>query len=299
MLTTVYDASVTRELQSCYALNIAPKCMNSPSPITLRPVGRLLIASLNRPPDNLINEPLAEALRDLCATLREDSPFDALILTGHDPESEQPEGDGANNHAFSRGADPEMGSADAPAGHAAALAIERRRCATAISGLPIPIIAAVNGDAFDQGLELALAADIRVASESARFRMGQVAAGAIPWDGGTQRLPRCVGPARATDLILTCRDIGASEAMAMGLVNRVARDGETLNTAEEIAAQILAGGPIAARYAKEVVSTGTEMTLEQGILLETDLTMILQTTQDRQEGINSFLERRDPEYRGE
>ena len=299
MLTTVYDAIVTRELQLCYALKIAPNCMNSTSPITLRPLGRLLIASLNRPPDNLINEPLAGALRELCATLREDSPFDALILTGHDPESEQP-GDADNEErAFSRGTDPDMGSADAPPGHAAASAMERHRCAAAISRLPIPVIAAVNGDAFDQGLELALAADIRVASESARFRMGQVAAGVIPWDGGTQRLPRCVGPARATDLILTCRDIGASGAMAMGLVNRVARDGETLSAAEEVAAQILAGGPIAARYAKEVVSTGTEMTLEQGILLETDLTMILQTTQDREEGIRSFLERRDPEFRGE
>ena len=299
MLTTICDASVTRELQLCYALNIARKCMNSPSPITLRPVGRLLIAALNRPPDNLIDESLAAALRDLCSTLREDSPFDALILTGHDPETEQPEGGGSSDHAFSRGTDLAMAGASASSGHAAASAIERNRCATAISGLPIPIIAAVNGDAFDQGLELALAADIRVASESARFRMGQVAAGAIPWDGGTQRLPRCVGPARATDLILTCRDIDASEAMAMGLVNRIAPDGEALSVAEEVAAQILAGGPIAARYAKEVVATGTEMTLDQGILLETDLTMILQTTQDRQEGINSFLERRDPEYTGE
>ena len=272
--------------------------MNSPSPLTLRPVGRLLIASLNKPPDNFIDEPLAEALRDLCATLREDSPFDALIITGHDPESEQPEED-TNDRAFSRGTDPALLSADELSGHAAASAMERFRCAAAIASLPMPVIAAIDGDAFDQGLELALAADIRVASESARLRMGQVAAGVIPWDGGTQRLPRCVGPAHATDLILTCRDIGVEEAMKMGLVNRVAPDGEALIVAEEIASQVLAGGPIAVRYAKEVVASGTEMTLDQGILLETDLTMILQTTQDRQEGINSFLERRDPEYRGE
>ena len=272
--------------------------MNSPSPLTLWPVGRLLIASLNRPPDNLIDEALAEALRDLCGTLREDSLFDVLIITGHDPESEQPEED-ENDRAFSRGTDPALLNADAPSGHAAASANERYRCAAAIASLPMPVIAAIDGDAFDQGLELALAADIRVASESARLRMGQVAAGAIPWDGGTQRLPRCVGPAHATDLILTCREIGAGEARDMGLVNRVAGDGEALSVAEEIASQILAGGPIAARYAKEVVALGTEMTLDQGILLETDLTMILQTTQDRQEGINSFLERRDPEYRGE
>ena len=85
----------------------------------------------------------------------------------------------------------------------------------------------------------------------------------------------------------------------MGLVNRVSAVGEALRCAEEIATEILAGGPIAARYAKEVISSGTEMTLDQGILLETDLTMILQTTKDREEGIRSFLERRAPEYTGE
>ena len=184
-------------------------------------------------------------------------------------------------------------------GHSASALLDRFRCANAIASLPFPVIAAINGDAHDQGLELALAADIRVAAESASFRMGQAAEGMIPWDGGTQRLPRVVGPAHATDLILTGRTIGADEGLRMGLVNRVAAVGEALRVAEEIATEILAGGPIAARYAKEVISSGTEMTLDQGILLETDLTMILQTTKDREEGIRSFLERREPEFTGE
>ena len=85
----------------------------------------------------------------------------------------------------------------------------------------------------------------------------------------------------------------------MGLINRVVPSADVLSTAQEIAEQILAGGPIAARYAKEVILSGSEMTLDQGILLETDLTMILQTTKDRDEGIRSFLERRDPEFTGE
>ena len=231
-------------------------------------------------------------------TLREDSPFDAVIITG-DGEAAGQNGEGIA--AFSRGTGRSFlsESAEASSGNAAQALFDSYRCASAIASLPFPVIAAINGDAYDQGLELALAADIRVAAETAQFRMGQALQGIIPWDGGTQRLPRIVGPAHATDLLLTGRTIGAEEALDMGLVNRVAPPADALSTAQEIAEQILAGGPIAARYAKEVILAGSEMTLDQGILLETDLTMILQTTKDREEGIRSFLERRDPEFTGE
>lgn len=264
--------------------------MSSNDPITLRPEGRLLTAVLSRPPDNSIDRALASSLKELCATLREDSPFDVLIITG--------EGEAG---AFSRGTGESFlsESAEASSGSAAQTVFDGYRCASAIASLPFPVIAAVNGDAFDQGLELALAADIRVAAETAQFRMGQALQGIIPWDGGTQRLPRIVGPAHATDLLLTGRTIGADDALDMGLVNRVVASSDVLSAAQEIAEQILAGGPIAARYAKEVILSGSEMTLDQGILLETDLTMILQTTKDREEGIRSFLERRDPEFTGE
>ncbi len=272
--------------------------MSTNDPITLRPEGRLLIAVLDRPPDNLIDRALAFSLRDLCASLGEDSPFDALIITGDGEAAREPGGEAI---AFSRGTGPSFlsESADASSGNATQAVFDSYRCASAIASLPFPVIAAVNGDAFDQGLELALAADIRVAAETAQFRMGQALHGLIPWDGGTQRLPRVVGPAHAADLLLTGRTIGAAEALEMGLVNRVAPRADAFSTAQEIAEQILAGGPIAARYAKEVISAGSEMTLDQGILLETDLTMILQTTKDREEGIRSFLERRDPEFTGE
>ena len=272
--------------------------MTSDDAITLQPKGRLLIALLNRPPDNFIDRTVAFALRDLCATLREDSPFDVLIIAGQDGQAE---GSGESAAAFSRGTASSLmaESSDTTSGRQASALLDSYRCANAIASLPFPVIAAINGDAHDQGLELALAADIRVAAESASFRMGQAAEGMIPWDGGTQRLPRVVGPAHATDMILTGRTIGADEALRMGMVNRVAAAGDALGVAEEIASEILAGGPIAARYAKEVILSGTEMTLDQGILLETDLTMILQTTKDREEGIRSFLERRDPEFTGE
>ncbi len=272
--------------------------MSSDNAILLRPDGRLLVIAFSRPPDHFIDQTIASALRDLCATLREDSPFDALIITGHAPESL---GNGEHLSAFSRGTDPSWLSEFAvpSSGHAASALLDSYRCANALATLPFPVIAAMNGDAFDQGLELALAADIRVAAESATFRMGQAIHGMIPWDGGTQRLPRVVGPAHAVDLVLTGRAIGIDEAVRMGLVNRVASGNDSLGVAQEIAGDILAGGPIAARYAKEVISSGADMTLDQGILLETDVTMILQTTRDRQEGIQSFLERREPEFRGE
>ena len=187
--------------------------MSTNDPIALRPEGRLLTAVLSRPPDNYIDRAMASSLKELCATLREDSPFDVLIITG--------EGEGAG--AFSRGTDQSFlsESAEASSGSEAQAVFDGYRCASAIASLPFPVIAAINGDAFDQGLELALAADIRVAAETAQFRMGQALQGIIPWDGGTQRLPRIVGPAHATDLLLTGRTIGAGEALDMGLVNRV------------------------------------------------------------------------------
>ena len=150
--------------------------MSSDDAITLRPQGRLLVAVLNRPPDNFIDRAVASALRDLCATLREDSPFDALIITGHDGQSDEAS---APAVAFSRGTAPSLVAefADTKSGRQASALLDSYRCAKAIASLPFPVIAAINGDAFDQGLELALAADIRVAAESASFRMGQAVGG--------------------------------------------------------------------------------------------------------------------------
>ena len=248
-----------------------------------------MVAALDRPPDNHLDRSLAATLRDLCTSLREEGEVQALILTG------------GGSNAFSRGTDPALMTEAKESTSAAAMAelLEAYRCANAVASLPFVVLAAIDGDAFDQGLELALAADIRIAAEGARFRMGQVASGSIPWDGGTQRLPRIVGPAHAMELIMTGRTVDAAEAERLGLVNEVTSTGDALDAAKEMAATILAGGPIAARYAKEVIHTGMEMTLEQGILLETDLTMILQTTEDRAEGIRSFLERREPRFTGE
>ena len=178
--------------------------------------------------------------------------------------------------------------------------LRRMQAASAIAKLPMPVLVALNGDATDHGLELALAGDLRLAADGAKFGFRPPSEGSFPFDGGTQRLPRLVGPGWARDMLLTGRMLSAGEARSIGLVNRVAAPGEDVKqTAGELARQIAQGSPMGAKYAKEAVNSAPDLTLGQGLILETDLNVILQSTADRAEGIASFLERRDPEFTGE
>ena len=127
----------------------------------------------------------------------------------------------------------------------------------------------------------------------------QVGDGAMPWDGGTQRLPRLVGRTRAMEMVLTSRLVDAREALEIGLVNQVVEPDRVLRRSLDVASTIAGQGPIAARYLKEAVLKGLDMTLEQGLRLEADLSFLLQSTTDRAEGIQSFLEKRKPEYKGD
>lgn len=168
----------------------------------------------------------------------------------------------------------------------------------AIAKLTRPVIAAIRGDAIAEGLELALACDLRVVSDRARFAMPQLAAGRLPAHGGTQRLPRTVGRMRALDLLLTGRSIDAAEAQAIGLVSRVAPASAFEKTLAAVVDELKAKGPIALRYAKEAVLKGGDLPLDHGIRLEEDLYVLLQTTEDRREGIDAFLKKRTPTFRG-
>ena len=163
-----------------------------------------------------------------------------------------------------------------------------------LSTLAIPVLVALNGDATGSGLELALAGDLRVCVPSAKVSFPGLERGAMPKDGGTQRLPRLVGPAWAKDMLLTGRSVDANEALSIGLVNRVSED--ITETIAELSAQITGGSPIGVRYAKEAVGKGIDLTLEQGLRLEADLNVILQSTSDRSEGLKSFLEKRPPKF---
>jgi enoyl-CoA hydratase len=168
----------------------------------------------------------------------------------------------------------------------------------AVVKLEIPVIASINGYAIGQALELVLACDIRIASETSYFAMPHIQTGMIPWDGGTQRLSRLVGKGKAIELILTAEMIDAQEAHRIGLVNRIVEAKELLSAVTEMAHAVAAKGPIALRYAKEAVLQGLDMTLEQGLRLEADLYFILHTTRDRTEGIKAFQKKRKAKYKG-
>ncbi len=147
-------------------------------------------------------------------------------------------------------------------------------------------------------LKLALTCDVRIAAQGARFGLPDIAAGLLPMAGGTQRLPRLIGRGKALELILTGEPIDAAEALRVGLVGAVVPRDRLMAEAEGIANRIAERGPLAVQYAKEAISYGLEMPLEQAMRFETDLTIILQTTEDRAEGVRAFLDKRTPKFKG-
>ena len=172
------------------------------------------------------------------------------------------------------------------------------RPAGTIAAIDRPVIAAINGEARGPGLEIALAADIRIAADTALFSLPQVALGSLPRDGGTQRLPRIVGRGKALELLMTAATINAATALEIGLISRVVAPETLAGEVATLADTIAAKGPIALRYLKEAITKGLDMTLEQGLRLEADLYFLLHTTADRTEGIRSYLAKRKPEYKG-
>jgi len=162
-----------------------------------------------------------------------------------------------------------------------------------------PVIAVLEGDVFAQGLEMALACDVRIAAQNTHLAMPQIAAGRMPFDGGSQRLPRLVGLGKAMEMILGAEVLDAVQAMAIGLVNKVAAPGDCLRTAMGWGQKAQANGPLAMRFVKEAMNKGLDMSLAQGLRLEADLYFLLHTTQDRTEGITSFLAKKSPEFKGE
>lgn len=171
---------------------------------------------------------------------------------------------------------------------------------TPMRGLELwkPLIAAINGLALGGGLEIALACDIRIASEKARLGTTEVAVGLIPGWGGTQRLPRMIPWCKAAELVLMGRPIDAQEAYRIGLVNAVVPPEAVLSTAKEWANTICQAGPLAVRAAKEAMVRGCSMTLEDGLKLENALEAYLTTTEDFTEGITAFAQKRKPVYKG-
>ncbi len=167
-----------------------------------------------------------------------------------------------------------------------------------LAALPQPVVCAIQGAAISAGFELALAADVRICSADARFALPDTESGALPRAGGGQRLARLAGRGVALAMLLTGEELDAKAAYRAGLVAKVVERARLETEADAMANSIAAKGPIATRYAKEAIHRGLDMTLDQALRYETDLTIILQTTRDRAEGVRAFVDKRKPEFRG-
>ena len=234
---------------------------------------------------NCLSFPTLKRFRSLLAELREDLSIRCILITGE------------GERAFCAGADlKERKSMDPEL--VPTFVMNIRRLMDDVEEMPQPTVAAINGFAFGGGTELMLACDLRIATESARFGLTEVALAIIPGAGGTQRLPRLVGKSRAKDLILTGRRLQAAEAETMGLVNRVAKDGHLREEALELAAAIAANGPVAVRAAKAAIDGGSELPQEKGLELEARCYALTLPTSDRLEALAAFSEKRKPVFQG-
>jgi enoyl-CoA hydratase len=197
--------------------------------------------------------------------------------------------------AFAAGADiKEMAGATAPE----MLAGYRFQQWERIRKIPLPVIAAVNGLALGGGCELAMLCDMIVAAETAQFGQPEINLGIMPGAGGTQRLTRAIGKARAMEMVLTGRTVSARQAEALGLITKVVPVEAVLDEALALAREIATKPPVAVRLAKEAVLKAFDTTLEGGLDYERKAFYLLFATEDRTEGINAFLEKRKPVFRG-
>ncbi|MEC9488830.1 MAG: enoyl-CoA hydratase-related protein [Halanaerobium sp.] len=241
--------------------------------------------TVSNPPVNSLNRKVMDQLERHLVKLAEEDDFQVLVVTGE------------GERAFVGGADiKEFPELDYQSGRG--LVARGQDIFSRLAALPFPTIAAINGFALGGGCELALACDMRVMAEEAILGQPEVGLGLIPGYGGTQRLPRLIGAGLAKELIFTGETIGAERALAIGLVNRVVPGQELEDACSKLAAKILQKGPQAIKKAKEAVDKGLEMELQEGLSLEADLFGQLCATEDKNEGVNAFIEKRKPEFTG-
>lgn len=245
---------------------------------------KIAIVTVNRPEvRNALNAATWRELELLISQLENDDEVRVVIITG------------AGDKAFVAGADVkslrERSALETFAG-------ENQRILNRLEGLDKVTIAAINGYALGGGCELAMACDIRIAVEQAKLGQPELNLGFLPGAGGTQRLTRLVGPGKAKELILTGEPVSAHEALQIGLINKVVPASELMSSAKDMARKILAKGPLAAKFAKAVVNWGGSTDLQTGLIIERLAQTVLFSTEDRMEGINAFLEKRSPNYKG-
>jgi enoyl-CoA hydratase len=231
---------------------------------------------LERPPMNALNAQIQQEIAAAAAQVSADPAIRAAVIYG-------------GEKVFAAGADiKEM--AEASYGQMAADTRRLQDSFTAVAKIPKPVVAAITGYALGGGLELALCADFRVAGDGARLGQPEILLGIIPGAGGTQRLPRLVGPARAKDIVFTGRFVGAAEALAIGLVDQVVPDAEVYQAALALVARYAGGPAIALRAAKQAIDEGLETDLDTGLEIERLNFAGLFATEDQRTGMRSFVE---------
>lgn len=241
---------------------------------------------LNRPHRlNAFNEVLMEELSDVIDTAEKDQSVRCVVVTG--------EGD----RAFSAGADLTMFPKATPV-KAEEFSRSGQKLFGKIEEMSKPVIAAINGFALGGGLELALACDLRVAAEHAELGNTEILRGVIPGWGGTQRLVRIVGLAKAKEMIMLGNMLKAEEALKMGLVHKVVHYEKLREEVKELAKKLSDGPPIALKYAKYALNFGTQVPLDAGLRLEAGLLGLVFSTEDLKEGVEAFMSRRKAEFKG-
>ncbi|MES1041050.1 enoyl-CoA hydratase [Peribacillus simplex] len=247
----------------------------------------IALVTLNRPDAaNALSTELLHCLVEGLEELKSDSNLRTVIITG------------AGEKAFCAGADlkERAGMNEDKVRETVKLIGDT---ITAVENLPVPVIAAINGSAFGGGLELALACDIRIASETAKVGLTETSLGIIPGAGGTQRLPRIVGMPTAKELIYTARRLDAKTAYALKIISHVYSPQHLLEEAKKLAKEIAVNAPLALRAAKAAINQGAETDLKSGLQIEKDCYQTTLKTRDRLEGLSAFKEKRKPVFKGQ
>src|SRR3989441_736363 len=246
---------------------------------------RISFLTINRPDKrNALNQPTRDEMLHALDSLERAPESGVLILTG------------AGDKAFIAGAD--INEFEGRTALMQREAMKGMRIFTAIEEFPKPVIAMINGFCLGGGLELALACDIRIACDTAKLGQPEINLGIIPGGGGTQRLTRLIGEGKAMELILTGAIIDAQTALALGLVNHVVPADQLETKTMEIANRIAEKSPIALRLAKEAIKLASRSNLDEGLRHEVDLFALCFSSEDKNEGVQAFLEKRKPEFKG-
>jgi enoyl-CoA hydratase/carnithine racemase len=243
----------------------------------------IAVITLNRPPANAISEPLIHELNAALTELRVDDGVRAVVITG------------SGDRIFCGGAD--LGSAFS-GGDVEAFIRFGNSVMRKMERFPKPIVAAINGHAMGGGCEIAMACHLRLLKETARMGQTESNLGIIPGYGGTQRLPRLIGRTKALEYLLLGTQIPAPECLSLGLVNRLCKEGETLNDAKALARQLAKRAPLATAAIIKAVDEGLESPMARSIDVELDAFLPTLRSEDAAEGIQAFFAKREPEFKG-